>query len=334
MSEYFQFYDHHFIQAHVKKRAGEKKIGESLPVITALSELKDHPAKYILLGVPEDIGVRANYGTGGAHTAWEATWQTFVNIQDNGYIRATELSIMGHLKADDLMKKAEGKKTEELREIVEEIDERLYPVIREIKEAGKIPVIVGGGHNNSFPILKGVSMAAGSPLNVINLDAHADLRAMEGRHSGNGFSYAIHHQFLEKYYMIGLHQNYNSDFILESIKENKNLHTFFFEDIFLHGSYPFEYLLKQVSESLSGSPVGIELDLDAIENILSSACSPVGFSVLQARKYVHHIASASHPAYLHICEGATVLSDGRKNEIVGKLIAYLISDFIKACQNK
>jgi len=34
-------------------------------------------------------------------------------------------------------------------------------------------------------------------------------------------------------------------------------------------------------------------------------------------------------AYLHIAEGATRLTDGRKDDTTGKLISYLVSDFIK-----
>ena len=36
------------------------------------------------------------------------------------------------------------------------------------------------------------------------------------------------------------------------------------------------------------------------------------------------------PAYLYICEGATRLNDGRTDATSGKLISYLVSDFIKA----
>ncbi|MDB5211283.1 MAG: arginase, partial [Sediminibacterium sp.] len=34
-------------------------------------------------------------------------------------------------------------------------------------------------------------------------------------------------------------------------------------------------------------------------------------------------------AYLHICEGATQLADGRTNSSTGKMISYLVSDFVK-----
>jgi formiminoglutamase len=42
--------------------------------------------------------------------------------------------------------------------------------------------------------------------------------------------------------------------------------------------------------------------------------------------YTSHRSKA---AYLHICEGASKLEDGRTSESTGKLISYLVSDFIK-----
>ena len=45
------------------------------------------------------------------------------------------------------------------------------------------------------------------------------------------------------------------------------------------------------------------------------------------------LAGESKPAYLHICEGATRLADGRADATSGKLISYLVSDFIKAISN-
>jgi formiminoglutamase len=35
-------------------------------------------------------------------------------------------------------------------------------------------------------------------VNAINFDAHSDFRILEGRHSGNGFSYAYEEGFLKK----------------------------------------------------------------------------------------------------------------------------------------
>jgi formiminoglutamase len=38
-------------------------------------------------------------------------------------------------------------------------------------------------------------------VNAINFDAHSDFRILEGRHSGNGFSYAYEEGFLKKYFI-------------------------------------------------------------------------------------------------------------------------------------
>jgi formiminoglutamase len=71
----------------------------------------------------------------------------------------------------------------------------------------KNPII--GGHNNSYGNIKGTALAKGKPVNAINFDAHSDFRILEGRHSGNGFSYAYEEGFLKKFYF-GLHENYTS----------------------------------------------------------------------------------------------------------------------------
>jgi formiminoglutamase len=39
-------------------------------------------------------------------------------------------------------------------------------------------------------------------VNAINFDAHSDFRILEGRHSGNGFSYAYEEGFLKKYFIL------------------------------------------------------------------------------------------------------------------------------------
>ena len=70
--------------------------------------------------------------------------------------------------------------------------------------------------------------------------------------------------------------------------------------------------------------------MDSIENALSSAATPCGISSLHARQYVNFAATDSKVAYLHICEGAAELSDGRISESTGKLISYLVLDFLKA----
>ncbi|HOY42651.1 MAG TPA: arginase family protein, partial [Chitinophagales bacterium] len=167
-------------------------------------------------------------------------------------------------------------------------------------------------------------------INVINFDAHADFRALEGRHSGNGFSYAMQEGFLNKYGILGLHQNYMSQSMLDTIHKNKNIQAHFFEDIFVTQKISMEQATEVLLYFTRNGYTGIEIDLDAIENILSSAISPCGFSTTQARQFIHQTATKNKIAYLHICEGAVELDNGQKSSTIGKLISYLVSDFVKA----
>ncbi|RYZ87091.1 MAG: arginase, partial [Proteobacteria bacterium] len=79
-------------------------------------------------------------------------------------------------------------------------------------------------------------------------------------------------------------------------------------------------------------PIGIEVDLDAIPAVASSSMTLSGFSVEEVRRFVYHFASHPKAAYLHICEGAPELDDANKRHLIGKLIGYLVTDFIKANQ--
>jgi len=80
---------------------------------------------------------------------------------------------------------------------------------------------------------------------------------------------------------------------------------------------------------MKGTFTGIKLDLDCIENTLSSTMSPCGISTLQARQYLHHVASCTEVAYLHVAEGATKLYNGLNQPLTGELVSYLVSDFLK-----
>lgn len=297
-------------------RSGETKLGEKIQTISSLEALNSSTAKFVLLGIPEDIGIRANAGIAGASTTWRPALMAFLNIQSNRFLSGEEILVLGHFEIEE----PEDSTVDGLRKKVSEIDDLVFPIIEKIVAAGKIPIVIGGGHNNAYPIIKGTSLAKKQSIDVLNVDAHADLREPEGRHSGNGFTYALAGKFLENYFMYGLHQNYNNEAILTQIETNPKLKAIFFDDI-LKGS-------DEDFFSAVGFLAGLEIDLDCIQNVLASAETPSGFSVNDVRKLI--LTNKNKFSYLHISEGATRLLDGRVSKLTSKLIAYLISDFIKA----
>ncbi len=331
----FKFYTESDIDPIIRKRTGEIKLGECLKFVHSLDELAQSPCKFVLLGVPEDIGVRANFGTGGTHTAWEAALKELVNIQYTSKFKANDLILLGcfdfleEMAEADKLDPAQPEELKALRTIVETIDLEVFNVLFPIFSAGKIPLIIGGGHNNSYPILKAFSTAYKQAINTINLDAHADFRLLkDGRHSGNGFSYAFAENLLEKYAVIGLHENYNSQAMINEMSAFPDRILFRFYDDLIRLSQSPEDNMVEALQFTKGNR-GLEVDLDCMANVLSSAVSPTGFSIQQVRAMIMQTAGHSLK-YLHLAEGAIHLQNGKEDSSIGKLIAYLVSDFIKA----
>ena len=343
-------YDELRLAELTRKRSGETRLGEMVKTIpwqqrdyweTALSEM---PGRYVLLGLPEDIGVRANYGRGGAYSAWIPSVTTILNTQSNPSLRGDEIILLGHIDFSAGMEElkhlhpAAPETIQRARELTAMIDESVYPVIEKIIAAGKEAIIIGGGHNNAYGNLRGLSAAmklkGHSSIACINCDAHSDLRPLEGRHSGNGFSYALHEGYLQKYAMVGLHELFNMDSVFEKIDGDERLDASWFEEIFVREEYSFKDAVERALNFTKGLPVGLEIDLDTIQNIPSSAKTSSGISTIQARQLVHRIATSGDVHYLHLAEAAPVLSHIKTDLKTGKLIAYLVADYIKARNQK
>ena len=331
------------IQLLTRLRSGEIKIGQN--VETAGKDwklgLKHSKAKFVILGIPEDIGVRANYGRGGAHTAFKPALESFLNQQENVFLTGNDVLVLGEIEVSDLMKTAENlnlKKSEELaklRSMVAIIDDRVTEIVQGIVAAKKIPLIVGGGHNNSYGNIKGASKALKKKINVINCDPHLDFRPLEGRHSGNGFSYAFEENFLDRYAVLALHEQYNGAATLGKFsKHPKNLFYNSYESIFVREELSFQKAMKQCLGFVQKDDCGVEIDLDAITNVPSSAKTSSGISPIEARQFAYQSGRQLNALYFHIAEGAPVLSHIKADNKTGKLIAYLMSDFIKGVKNR
>jgi formiminoglutamase len=322
-------------------RSGEIKFGEKIITVPIeenwIEFITNSEAKFVLIGLPEDIGIKANLGRTGAATAYESTLKSLVNFQHNKFCKGSELVVLGEInfskemeiaKTLDTQNKEDRKK---LFQLVENIDKDVSFVISAIVKANKIPIIIGGGHNNAYGNIKGLALGKGMPVNAINFDAHTDFRIMEGRHSGNGFTYAFEEGFLKKYFIFGLHENFVSKSVFDTLKSIEDRVKYVtYEEIAVRKIKSFTSELTNAIKFISNTPFGLELDLDALPNIHSSAMTLSGFSVEKARHFIHMAGKEEFASYLHICEGAPDLDLSSNNHLTGKLIATLILDFIKS----
>src|SRR5690349_12958024 len=96
---HFKRYTKSDILSLTKLRRFETKIGERVTVLNEgdiVQAVKDLNAQYVVIGIPEDIGVQANYGVGGANTAWLSFLQSFFNSQSNDFLTAEDIAVIGH----------------------------------------------------------------------------------------------------------------------------------------------------------------------------------------------------------------------------------------------
>lgn len=299
----------------VKARAGETRVGQVVAWLelaqdyqTQLTVARERGAEVALVGVPESIGPRANHGRGGAEDGWPAFLQAFLNLQATPAMPVQELLLVGSVDCDDLMQSARDVTTDdpeqvaELRALVAQIDDRVQAVVQPLFAAGFEVLLIGGGHNNAYPLLKSLAEVAGQGCGAINLDPHADFRMREGRHSGNGFNYAHHEGALQHYHIMSLHEGKNT---ADSMRD-LNLAGFNYHNI--HELYDLWFVeaLQEVCHTAKEwqAPLGIEVDLDAITQAPASAYNLTGVTMGQSYRFVAELAALASVRYLHLAEGA------------------------------
>jgi agmatinase len=119
-------------------------------------------ADYILLGVPFDV--TSTYRTG-ARFGPTAIRQASLNIETYSFRTGIDVEDIRLHDSGDLHVSANTEKTLE----------RIELVIKDILEAEKIPVTIGGEHTITLGIMKGLGVRARKAA-IVSFDAHLDLR--------------------------------------------------------------------------------------------------------------------------------------------------------------
>ena len=158
-----------YLAQYLSPRVGEQRIGQQLRLLPrgdtsdALVNLRNSGVQFVLLGIPEDIGPRANLGRGGADRGWAAFLTNFLNLQHNQYIDTSAIALLGHVFCDDLQKLSENLISDnhddlaKIRQHVATLDQRVEAICHTIARHQLVPIVIGGGHNNALPIISGIS---------------------------------------------------------------------------------------------------------------------------------------------------------------------------------
>jgi len=209
-----------------------------------------------LLGVPDDTGVALNHGNPGAAQGPDAIR---VAITRYGTSEPDDWVWPGVYDAGDVVTGAD----------LTETHRRVTHAAGELIDAGLFPIMIGGGHDLTFPFVRATAERY-EAMNGIYLDAHLDLRDEEG--SGMPFRRLIEQCGVKRLDVIGLNPMVNS-----------REHTRWFHS---HGGR-VDALLSH--DEWPGENIFFSLDMDVIDAAAApgvSAQNPMGLAVSDIAQWV------------------------------------------------
>ncbi len=215
-------------------------------------------ANAVLIGVPFDEAVAIGGGRPGAAGGPTALRKALLRYGTT-YDAEREVDF-------DHLRLADAGDLEVVEGDVAATHERLAEAVGAILEAGAVPIIIGGGHDNTFGSVK--ALTANTPsVAGINVDAHLDLReVVDGRiSSGTPFRRILEELGLPGRNLVefGLHDNVNSRAHLEYARE-QGVHCLTLGRVQELGAGPaFNQQLQQLETQAEALFVSIDLDVFA-----------------------------------------------------------------------
>lgn len=160
-------------------------------------------SRIVLLGLPQDEGVRRNRGRVGAAAAPDAIRRCLYKLVTIDNLPFFDL---GNTRIDGTL---------------EEIHDRHRRIVRQILRDGKIIIVLGGGNDTSFPDCAALAEESNSAPLAFNIDAHFDVRADAIPNSGTPYRQLLESNFLhgENFYEVGFQPFANSSTYREYLIE-------------------------------------------------------------------------------------------------------------------
>lgn len=161
-------------------------------------------AQVVMLGCPQDEGVRRNGGRTGAAQGPAEIRRAFYRLANHG------LEKLRLLDLGDIVVQPKLEQTHSL----------LQQWVQKLVEDGKRVIVLGGGNDISYASCSGLSLAAPSLL-AFNVDAHFDVRADVPCNSGTAYRQLIEEGFIKPdlFYEIGYQPALNAAVYADYLRE-------------------------------------------------------------------------------------------------------------------
>lgn len=181
--------------------ANDVRLGE----IVSFREENYQTAKIVILGCPQDEGVKRNKGREGAAQAPDAIREQFYKLTNFGI--SQKILDLGNTK---------------IQSSLEETHNVQQQIVSQILKDGKRLIVLGGGNDISYP--DGAAMAdvfGRENWLALNVDAHFDVRTDAERNSGTPYRQLLDEKLLrpEYFYEIGFQQYFASPVYFKNLQK-------------------------------------------------------------------------------------------------------------------
>jgi len=171
----------------------DKKMGD---VVSDESSDYDN-AEYLIIGCPQDEGVRRNNGRVGAAAAPDIIRQVLYQFRSPPHLTTGRVVDLGNIKIADTLEK-----THEIHS----------KVVAKILADNKRLIVIGGGNDISYPDCLGLSKVCENIL-ALNIDSHFDVRENKVRNSGTPYRQLLEESIIrpENFFELAIQRFANSE---------------------------------------------------------------------------------------------------------------------------
>lgn len=274
-----------------------------------------YKAKFVILGSPQDKGVKRNRGRTGAKDAPDEIRTELYKLVVNEKIASLNLFDIGNVKIQSTL--------EETHLLQEKI---IYHLLKQ----GKRIISLGGGNDISYPDCKALSNYNRNLL-AINVDSHPDVRFDIPRNSGTSYRMLLEENLIDgKYfYEIGL-KSFALSPVYENYLKEKNVPVFTFDKVREIG---VTNLFKKILSENKSEVIFWGFDMDAVRGFEApgvSAPSPYGFTSEEAIEIAETAGRDKRTKIFEISEVNPVYDIDRRTS---KLAAVMIWSLLNKNSN-
>lgn len=283
----------------------DSRMGE----IVSADEMHYEFADIVILGCPQDEGVRRNHGRTGAALAPDAIRKQFYKLTPMGIKKSVfdlgDVNVTGTL---------------------EEIHEVHAAVVEQVLRDGKRLIVLGGGNDISYPDGKAMAEVFGPDAWIgLNIDSHLDVRADQPRNSGTPYRQLLDegHLLPGSFYEVGYQSHFCSPVYYDYLKA-LGVNRISLEVLRSREAADIEIMervrLKFISQSTSLNTF-FGFDIDALRSADApgtSAPSPIG---LRAGEFITLVKYAASLANTRIVEFTEVNPNFDIDNRTAKLVA-------------